>query len=380
MNLVYSDSSSIDALSLKKMMLTADKLIFVDRPSIQFQYNVGTVGVKSNLRGLEDRLSNEVLSIKTIEPPNSVFNSDFYHKYFEIDQNNIDFRKNVISEIISGWNNFFLVNSKANGPSILGQKNLGEWIKKNQNMILNYDLDNLNEVEPKNYFNLNTEDDVLRAFRTILWENSLLTTSVLHSCNLENANPISISPFIDNSIKIRLSDSNYIGDLRGARSMGKKLIEMFISDEALNKMEFNEILNFRKETDDIYKSYITEINKIEANLFRQNEKVDAIYIMDTIINPELERIRKELIKARDLRFKKFANIINNGFFSVIAAGTLSFVNLPAAVIGFVSSHLKSPKLTQEIIEEHFKIKDLKKDSNFTYLLKLKRLDKKKLKR
>lgn len=260
------------------------------------------------------------------------------------------------------------------------KKSLWEWIKKNQNLILNYDLSNLNEVEPKDFFNLNTENDVLRAFRTILWESSLLTTSILYSCNLENANPISISPFIDNSIKIRLSDSNYIGDIRGAKSMGKKIIEMFISDEALNKMEFNEILNFRKETNDIFKSYVTEINKIEANLFKENEKVDAVFLMDTIINPELDKIRKELIKARDLRFKKFAHILNNGFFSAIAAGTLSFVSLPAAIVGFVSSHLKSPKLTQEIIDEHFKIKELKKDSNFTYLLKLKRLDKKKLKR
>lgn len=380
MNLVFSDSSSIDGLTLKKMMLVADNLIFVDRPSIQFQENVGTVGVKSNIRGFEERLSNEVLTIKTVEPSNSIFSSEFYHKYFEIDQNNIDFRKNVISEIISGWNNYFLINSKANGSSILEQKSLGEWIKKNQNFIIDYDLSSLSEVEPKDYFNLNTKEDILRAFRTILWERSLLTTSILHSCNIENANPISISPYIDNSIKIRLSDSNYIGDIRSARSLGKKIIEMFISDEALNKMEFNEILNFRKETNDIFKSYITEINKIEANLYKENEKIDALYIRDAIINPELDRIRKELIKARDNRFKKFAHIINNGFFSTIAAGTLSFVSLPAAIVGFVSTHLKSPKLTQEIIDEHFKIRELKKDSNFTYLLKLKRLDKKKLKK
>ncbi|ABQ06619.1 hypothetical protein [Flavobacterium johnsoniae] len=377
MNLIFSDSSSIDGITLKKLMLVGNNISFIDRPSISLAKNVGTVGVHSNIRGFEDQLTNEVVTIKTIEPPTSVFHSNFYRQYFQIDQNNAEFKKVVIGAILTGWFDYWLLDSTGKNNNVQGHKNLIEWISKNQQLILETDLSELQEADVENFFALETLEDALRAFRTMLWEFSLKTTAILHGCNIESASPISISPYYDQAIKIRISDSGYSGKKSNAKKLGLNIMEMFLSDQALEQIHFKEILSFRKETEQIYQNYIIEINKLEAELIRSGEEIDLLYLMDTKINPEINKLRNELLKARNLRFKKLLTILNNGVFSTIAAGTLSLVNLPAAVLGFVGGHLKSPKITQEIIEEHFKIKEIQNNSHLTYLLKLSKLEERK---
>jgi hypothetical protein len=203
------------------------------------------------------------------------------------------------------------------------------------------------------------------------------TTAILHGCNIESVSPISISTYYDQAIKIRISDSGYSGKKNNAKRLGLNIMEMFLSDQALEQIDFKEILSFRKETEQLYQNYIIEINKLETDLIKAGEEIDLLYLIDTKINPEINKLRNELIKARNLKFKKLVTILNNGVFSIIAAGTLSLINLPSAVLGFVSSHHKSPKITQEIIEEHFKVKEIQNNSHLTYLLKLSKLEEKK---
>jgi len=46
------------------------------------------------------------------------------------------------------------------------------------------------------------------------------------------------------------------------------------------------------------------------------------------------------------------------------------LSVPGAIAGFIGSNLKTPELTDEIIEAHFKFKDKKASNGLTYLLKL----------
>ena len=115
------------------------------------------------------------------------------------------------------------------------------------------------------------------------------------------------------------------------------------------------------------------MNKIESEILKAGDGIDIHHIIDVAINPELNKIRNELLKVRDSRFKKVLTMINNGVFTAITTGALSMVNLPMAIIGFVGTQLKSPKLTQEIIEDHFNLKEIERQSHLTYLLKLNKM-------
>jgi hypothetical protein len=234
----------------------------------------------------------------------------------------------------------------------------------------------LNEIPIRDagrFFELDTLDDAFNGFRTTLWEYSLRVTAILYACNSELANPISISPILDKAINIRISDKSYDKNTKPSRSLGFKVMDTLISDEALEYIKFPDILKFREETKGLYQNYIVEMNKMEAEILKAGTDIDINYIMDTSINPGLNKVRNELLKVRDSRFKKVLTMVNNGVFTAITTGVLSFVNLPMAIIGFVGTQLKSPKISQEIIEAHFNMKNLERQSHLTYLLKLNQL-------
>lgn len=52
MKLVFLDSPNIDELTFKRLLLLGNEITFVERPSIQFIKDLGTVGVRSGIRGL----------------------------------------------------------------------------------------------------------------------------------------------------------------------------------------------------------------------------------------------------------------------------------------------------------------------------------------
>ncbi|CAM4389822.1 hypothetical protein [Zobellia nedashkovskayae] len=374
MNIIFSDNQSIDGLTLKKLMLTGNEITFVNRPSISLAKDVGTVAVKSDLVGLEEQLSNDIVKIKVIDPPTSVFSSEYYKKYFAIDQNNIDFKTTVLDGIKHHWIGSWLLDSKGKKDnSVLGFPSLKDWVLNNQELILDTDLNSLPIKDAGSFFELDTKEDALSGFRTVLWESSLRVTAILYACNSELANPISISPYLDKAINIRRSDKNYVENAKPSRSLGYKVMDTLISDEALEFVEFPDILKFREETKGLYQNYIVEMNKLEAEIIKAGDTIDINHIMDVSINPEMNKIRNELLKVRDSRFKKVLTMINNGVFTAITTGALSFVNLPMAILGFVGTQLKSPKITQEIIEDNFNLKELERQSHLTYLLKLNKM-------
>jgi len=378
MNIIFSDNHSIDAITLKKLMLTGNEISFVNRPSISLAKDVGTVAVNSSLTGWEERLSNDIVKIKVVEPPTSVFSSEYYHRYFQIDQNNIEFIKTIINGIKNKWIGDWLLDStgKKDG-TVQGFPTLKDWILNSEQLILDTDLNEIPIQDAGQFFELDSLNDAFSGFRTTLWEYSLRVTAILYACNSELANPISISPFLDRAINIRLSDKSYDKNTKPSRSLGFKVMDTLISDEALEYIEFPDILKFRQETKDLYQNYIVEMNRMESEILKAGNEIDINYIMDSSINPELNKIRNELLKVRDNRFKKVLTMINNGVFTAITTGALSFVNLPMAIIGFVGTQLKSPKITQEIIEDHFNMKDIERQSHLTYLLKLNQLAEKK---
>ena len=374
MNIIFSDNQSIDGLTLKKLMLTGNEITFVNRPSISLAKDVGTVAVNSVLVGLEEQLSNDIVKIKVIDPPTSVFSSEYYKQYFAIDQNNIDFKTTVLDGIKHHWIGSWLLDSKGKKDnSVLGFPSLKDWVLNNRELILDTDLNSLPIKDAGSFFELDTKEDALSGFRTVLWESSLRVTAILYACNSELANPISISPYLDKAINIRRSDKNYVENAKPSRSLGYKVMDTLISDEALEFVEFPDILKFREETKGLYQNYIVEMNKLEAEIIKAGDTIDINHIMDVSINPEMNRIRNELLKVRDNRFKKVLTMINNGVFTAITTGALSFVNLPMAILGFVGTQLKSPKITQEIIEDNFNLKELERQSHLTYLLKLNKM-------
>ena len=198
----------------------------------------------------------------------------------------------------------------------------------------------------------------------------------MHACNKYESNSTSINPFLNKLIALRLSNEIYNGRSTRTRQVGLKLMDCVIPDEALKQISLPDLLDFREKTKVYFESWTIEMNKLEALLFKDNFSItdhDILNLYDTEINPRLRELKNEIRRIKDDRFKNILKTIKNTALSCIALETLSSLSVTGAIAGFIATNLKTPQLTDEIIDANFKIKDKKLSEGLTYLLKLQEL-------
>lgn len=370
MKIVFADSPNIDELTFKRLLLLGNEIAFVERPSIQFIKDLGTVGMPSGIRGLLPQFENAPVKLRVEEPPTTVFSSGFYQQYFKTDISNPDFISTVIEGIRNRWfySHFFDTEKNRATEEF---KDFHSWILNNQEEISQTDL---NSIDLTGFhFEINNKENAYQAVKMILSEESLRVTSVTHISNKIASNPTSINPFLDKLINLRLSSELYTGKSHNSKSLGMKLFQSMIPDEALLKIPVEDLLSFREDTKKYYEAWTIEINRLEAQLAKEGFALsdkDIQNIIDIDINPKLFELKNEIRRVRDKKFADVLKVVKNNVIAVIAGGTLSAINLPAAILGFITTNLKTPKLTDDIIDNQFKLKDIKDSNGLTYLLKL----------
>ena len=173
----------------------------------------------------------------------------------------------------------------------------------NQEELISTDL---NSVDLEGFrFSVNNKKDALCAVIMILSNLSLRVTSITHISNKIDSNPLSINPYLNQLINQRLSAKIYTGSNNVTRSLGMKLFESIIPDEALLKISIEELLQFRQDTKDFYGAWTIIINKLEAQLKKEGHiftNQDIQNIIDIEINPRLFELKNEIRKVRDERF------------------------------------------------------------------------------
>lgn len=369
MRLTFADSPNIDPLNFRRLLLIADELVFVDRPSISLANNFGTVGMPSWLRSIQHEFEGSEIKLIVDEPPNTTFNSQYYRQYYLNDMDNPEFLNTIFEGIKNNWiydPHFDPKDKHCEGDYIDYRK----WLIENKNEIMQTSIVDLEMTgEP---FRIANKNEALFAFKIITAEQSLRVTSIIHICNKYNNSPISINPYLDKLINLRLSNAKYVGQTQKSRSLGFKIMDCMIPDAALTKISIDDILEFREKTSEYYKNWTIEINKIESQLFINqgisNSEVSCL--LDVEINPRLRELNNEIRRIRDDRFKNILKTIKNTFLSFVSLGTLSSLSIPGAIALFVGNNLKTPKLTDEIIEAHFQLKDKKLSNGLTYLLEV----------
>lgn len=373
MKLTYADTPSVSELTFKKLLLTSSELVFVERPSINLATDYGTVGVHSNLRPLVKELEGSAVNLSVTEPPNTTMNSEFYRGYFRQDLLEKEFLNTIIEGIRSNW--IYDHHFKDEAGRCKGEfKDYRKWILDNVAEIISTNLSDIDtpKGEP---FSIATLEEALFTFKIIAAEQSLRVTSILHSCNEFDNSPISENPFLDKLINLRTTNENYVGVIPPSRSLGLKIIDIIMSDEALHHIHWTDILSFRERTKKLFDNWEVEINKIESKIpdMMDLSSLEIQKLYDREINPELKKLENEIQQMRDDQFKNILKTVKNVVLSSISLGTLSGLTIPGAVASFIGLNLKTPEFTDALIDTHFKLKEKKRFNGFTYLLELKKL-------
>ncbi len=371
MKLTLADSPGISELDLKRLLLVSDELAFFDWPSINLGGTFGSVGQRSPLGQLHKEFEGSPIKLIVDEPPNTTFNSGFYHKYFEKDLESREFKNTIIKGIEKGliYNHRFDDKQSRNTGEF---KDYKAWVLNNRVEILNNNLYDLES--PSGGFEITNKHQALFAFRLIASSKSMSVSSTLFICNKYNNSPVCLNPILNELISLRLSNETYNGSETKSRQLGFKLMDCLIPDEALVQIPWQDILVFREKTRDYFEAWDIELKKIEATIFKDSSTMtdlDILNLIDSDINPRLFELKREIVKIKEDRYKNILKAIKNVVLSGISYGTLSGLSITGAILSFIGANLKTPQITDEIIDAHFSVKERQRSNGLTYLLKVK---------
>jgi len=157
-----------------------------------------------------------------------------------------------------------------------------------------------------------------------------------------------------------------------------RLFESLVPDEALLHLTITDLLLFRERTKLYYEAWTCEVAKLEADLAGATVDLtdEAIRnLIDSKITPSIREVKNEIRKIRDEVLASAMKLVKNLGVSVVAAGSLYEANPTMAIGAFIASHLKSGAVTDELIDAAYKIKNVKKSSGLTYVMKVNQLTK-----
>lgn len=364
MKLLYSGSTFCDDPILKRLLVVAEEIHFMDRPSVTFK-NWGTIGHDSIAKSI-DSTGSPVL-IDAIAPPSGP-GECLYSPYIEADINNPEFA----SVLLDGFRSSDEFASKfiqfgANYGSGKGKEIVHAL--RSDNALSGEDLDL--EVGGPNMFDVSSHEMRRNTFKIILIEASIIVTCAVIVAEETETIPVSEDPYITKLIALRTSDSAYVGGTSViAPYVGLDVAKAVIPDEMLNQLTVPEILKYREKSKDAYTAWFTEINRAAASIggVDVNTTQDEIAkVIATDLMPQLVEYKNEMCGIRDDLFSDLVKKIGVWEVPALSLAYLSNLGFAGAIALFASA--LAPAIHDVV--DYFKDKrNIERRNAMTFLIKL----------
>ncbi len=368
MKLLFSGEEFCDQPVLKRLLVIAEEIHFMDRPSVTFD-NWGTIGHASYARRID--WSGLPLLIDVHEPPSGPVQG-LYGPYIEADINNSVFAKTVLEgfrssdEFASKYIQF-----DANYGSGMG-KEIVYALRQDDNLLdeaFNLKL----KLDGPNMFAVSTPAQRKETFKTILVEASIKVTSATILAEETDTIPVTDDPYIARLIGLRSSDSSYVGGTsKHAPYIGIDIAKSVIPDEALEQLKITDILKYREKSKDSYRAWITEVNKIASEIADIDGNISPDEIAKIIaadFTPRVIEYKNDMCAIRDDLFADVMKKIIKWEMPSLTLAYLANLGIAGAITLFASA--LAPAVPD--IVDYFKSKrDIERRNAMSFLIKLSR--------
>jgi hypothetical protein len=364
MKLLYSGEEFCDPPILKRMLVVAEEIHFMDRPSVTFG-GWGTIGHDSYARRID--WSGLPVLIDIYKPPSGPAQA-LYSPYIEADINNPVFSETVLKGFLSSdeFTSKF-IQYEANYGSAKGIE-IVHALRQDKNLLGEHlGLD----VDGPHLFEISSPERRRETFKTILIEASIKVTSAIILAEETGTIPVSADPYIAQLISLRVSDSAYVGGIsRHAPYLGIDIAKSVIPDEALEQLKITEILNYREKAKDSYTAWITEVNRAAAEIGKIDANItpdEIAKIIATDFTPRVIEYKSEMCAIRDDLFADVMKKVATWEFPSLSLAYLANVGITGALILFASAFV--PAIPDVI--DYFKSKrDIERRNAMSFLIKL----------
>lgn len=335
MKLLYFGTHFCPSDTLARLLVLGDELVFLDRPSVTFD-NWGTVGAPSLMRQVS--WEGSPVKVSVVEPPSGPARH-LYKSYVQADITNPAFVRAVLDGLKS--DEVFAQRFLAPGGNY-GEGRSGTDVR---HLLVNdpslYDATfDLTQGDPSLMFKPNTAEGRRAVARTLIVDASIQATSALLMADETNALPVGDDQTYPKLLALRTASPNYIGGANTlAPRLGLEFARAIIPDEALRKLEFKDIFEYRHKSKDIYDAWNIELNKIAAKISEQDLKDPDETIRKLIATELMPKVREyetELISIRDKLFGDLIKSIAAWEFPTISIAYFANMGFTGAIVAFAA--------------------------------------------
>ena len=302
MKLLYGDHLTCNTATMKRLMVIADEIGFMDRPAVGGHVlgggSWGLVGMQSPIRQFS--MEDEAVKLIALEPPPQLAQQQVYASYVDADFNNPLF----FSTILHGLSDYAFANKFFQLDANYGNDLTGETVR--QALINDTTLRGVTltpDVDGRQMFRIETAEGRLTTLKLTAIEASVRLTTTLLTSDHYGIPPVSDDETFARLLAMRTSSGAYLGgNAHLAPFLGFELVRAVFPDEALQRLEVTDILDYRRKSIDAYTAWSTEINRLAAKIADGDfEKVQAEIpkLIATELMPKLLEYRNEMVSVRD---------------------------------------------------------------------------------
>lgn len=340
MKVLYIGTELCPYDTLQRLIVLADEICFLDRPSLKFKdIEWGTVGMANPMRRFTT--GSNAVKFSHFAPPTRSEAGSIYERYARADAINPKFVK-VFLDGMRDSEAFALkyVQPEANyGNGVTGLK-LRQLLIQDQ-QLYNSTFDLTEKQHPSIMYQVETPEGRRAVIRTLLMDASIRLTGALLMADELNAVPIADDRVHPQLLALRSSNPNYVGPIAAlAPFLGLQFVRAAIPDEALKKLELTDIVRYREKSKDIYAAWNIEIGRTAAKLADADLRnpIEAIEkIIATDLMPKLSEYENEMASIRDKLFGDLIKSVVKWELPTLSLGFLTKLTFTGALEAFVTS-------------------------------------------
>jgi hypothetical protein len=369
MRVIYSGGTMCSFETLQRLILLADEIAFMDRPSVTFG-NFGTVGADSAFRRFDT--ADAPIQFSVWAPPSGPA-SELYRRYVESDLQDAAFIRTVLDGIKSDP----LFRSRVIQPSANYGWGTGQQIVEAlaQDVSLyegTYDLAH----DRKLMYVPDTEEGRRHTFGALLLEASIHTTNALVVAEKAQAIPVSDDSYFCQLLALRTSATHYVSQpVALAPLLGLTVAKSVLPDESLAKLKIQDLFEFRRAAKEQYAAWSTELERVSLKLLdvpAERLSKEATKLVLTDIQPRVDQLRRDLESARDKLFGDLVKSVTRWEVPTISLSYIAGLSLPGALAAFASALTPAvPGLVDYFVQR----RALYRNNSMAYLVGLSNLEK-----
>lgn len=364
MRVLYSGGTFCSLETFKRLVLLADEIAFMDRPSIVFG-NHGTVGYDSEFR----RFNTSGAPIKfSVHSPPSGPAKNLYLNYLETDVKNPQFVKTTLDGLKADptFQNR-LIQIEANYGWGTGRQILNALLQDPFLSDAQFDL----EVDPKLLYVPDTPEGRRQTLCSMLTEASIHVTSALITAEELNLSPVSDDPFFCHLLALRSSQDTYVRQPTSLASvLGLAITKSVLPDAALSSLEIRDLFEFRRSAKDSYESWSTEVERLSLRLLDvppDKIGVEAAKLIVSEVRPRMLQLRHDMTGARDKLFGDLLKTVTKWEMPTLSVAYLASLSLPTAIAAFASALAPA---VPTVVDYFVQRRELVRQNSLAYLVGL----------